>query len=198
MLRGFVEQQDRMVCQDRPRQPEPLPLPTGERGTVLPDRSMQVHRQSHRRQCVEQLLVGGVRLGHAQIRRDVGVEHVRDLRGPEDQRSDVVAGEVIDFDPPHRYSHTFQFTNFDDPPYKVIYELKDIGGQVEFSLIIEDLVPGTKSAKQMVSGAKMITNTLKSIVETGKPSLGVRMLYVLFKLMAPLSPKRTRSENWQE
>ncbi|HNO79238.1 MAG TPA: SRPBCC domain-containing protein [Phycisphaerae bacterium] len=109
-----------------------------------------------------------------------------------------VAGEVIDFDPPHRYSHTFQFTNYDDPPCKVIYELKDIGGQVEFSLIIEDLVEGTKSAKQMVSGAKMITNTLKSIVETGKPSLGVRMLYVLFKLMAPLSPKRTRSENWQE
>ena len=62
--------------------PQPLPLPTGERGTVLPDRSMQVHRQSHRRQCVEQLFVGGVRLGHAQIRGDVGVEHVRDLRGP--------------------------------------------------------------------------------------------------------------------
>ncbi len=109
-----------------------------------------------------------------------------------------VVGEVIDFDPPRLYSHTFQFTNYDDPPCKVIYELKDLGGQVEFSLIIEDLVEGTKSAKQMVSGAKMIANTLKSIVETGKPSFGVRMLYVLFKLMAPLSPKRTLSENWQE
>ncbi|GJM26566.1 MAG: hypothetical protein DHS20C16_29810 [Phycisphaerae bacterium] len=109
-----------------------------------------------------------------------------------------VVGEVVDFDPPHLYSHTFQFTNIDDPPCKVIYELKDLGGQVEFSLIIEDLVEGTKSAKQMVSGAKMITGTLKSIVETGKPSFGVRMLYVLFKLMAPLNPKRTRSEHWQE
>lgn len=118
------------------------------------------------------------------------------MRSPDGKYTGVV-GEVIDFDPPHRYSHTFQFTSMDDPPCKVIYELKEIGGAVEFSLIIADLVEGTKSAKQMVSGAKMITKTLKSIVETGKPTFGVRMLYTMFKLMAPLTPKRCRSEHWQ-
>ena len=39
--------------------------------------------------------------------------------------------------------------------------------------------------------------TLKAIVETGKPSLGVRAMYVAFKLMEPFSPKKTLSTHWQ-
>jgi hypothetical protein len=39
-------------------------------------------------------------------------------------------------------------------------------------------------------------NTVKRLVETGRPSFGVRMLYVLFKVLEPLSPKKTRAENW--
>ncbi|NOX59836.1 MAG: hypothetical protein GXP29_13405 [Planctomycetes bacterium] len=109
-----------------------------------------------------------------------------------------VVGEVLEFDPPHRYSHTFQFTNFDDPPCKVIYELREAGGSVEFSLVIEDLVEGTKSAKQMVKGADFIANALKAIIETGRPPFGTRMLYILFKVMAPLTPKKCLSEHWQE
>lgn len=107
-----------------------------------------------------------------------------------------VIGEVLEFDPPHRYSHTFRFTNYDDPPCKVTYELKPVSGGVEFTLIIDDMPAGTKTAKQMKQGGTMIVNTLKRVVETGKPSVGIRVLYVLFKLMEPLSPKRTRSENW--
>ena len=66
----------------------------------------------------------------------------------------------------------------------------------KFTLIIDDLPVGTKTAKQMVQGGTMITNTLKNVMEMGKPSLGTRMLYVLFKVMGPLSPKICRSENW--
>lgn len=107
-----------------------------------------------------------------------------------------VVGEVIEFDPPRRYSHTFRFTNFNDPPCKVIYDLKEVSGGVEFTLTCDDIPKGTKTAKQMVPGGKLIVNTLKAIVETGKPSLGTRMLFVMFKLMEPFSPKSTRTENW--
>lgn len=106
-------------------------------------------------------------------------------------------GEVLEIDPPHRYSHSFRFTNYDDPPCRVTYELKEVDGGVEFTMILDDLPKGTKTEKQMMQGGTMIVNTLKSIVETGRPSFGIRLLYsVVFPLTEPFSPKVTRSENW--
>ena len=94
------------------------------------------------------------------------------------------------------FSHTFNFTNFDDPPCKVTYELEEVDGAVQFTLTIGDLPVGTKTAKQMVQGGTMIVNTLKAVIETGRPTFGTRMLYVLFKVMAPFSPKQCLSERW--
>jgi uncharacterized protein YndB with AHSA1/START domain len=111
-------------------------------------------------------------------------------------RYTTVVGEVLEWDPPRRYAHTFRFTNYDDPPCRVVYELEKVAGGVNFTLAIEDLPVGTKTAKQMTGGGKLITSTLKAIVETGRPSFGVRMLYRLFKVMEPMTPKRCRSENW--
>jgi uncharacterized protein YndB with AHSA1/START domain len=107
-----------------------------------------------------------------------------------------VVGEVLEFDPPHRYVHTFRFTQFDDPPCTVIHELREVAGGVEYTLTHENLAAGTKTAKQMNQGAGLITRTLKSVVETGRPPLGVRVLYRLFKVLGWLTPARCRSENW--
>ncbi|MCB9849665.1 MAG: SRPBCC domain-containing protein [Phycisphaerales bacterium] len=119
------------------------------------------------------------------------------MTSPDDKYTTVV-GEVLEFDPPHRYAHTFKFTAYDDAPCKVIYDLKEVEGGVEFTLTAEDIPANTKTAKQMVPGGDMICKTLKSVVETGRPTFGIRMLYVLFKLMAPLTPKKCRSENWMD
>ena len=35
----------------------------------------------------------------------------------------MVVGEVLAFEPPHRYAHKFQMTNIDEPPCVVTYEL---------------------------------------------------------------------------
>jgi len=107
-----------------------------------------------------------------------------------------IVGEVLEFDPPHRYVTTFRFTRFDDPPCKIIYELREVAGGTEFVMRLDDLPPGTVTAKQMVQGGTLIIKTLKSLVETGKLPLGTRVLYGLFALMGPLAPKKTRVENW--
>lgn len=107
-----------------------------------------------------------------------------------------VVGEVLEYDPPRRFAHTFKFTNLKDPPCKVIYELRESGGGTEFTLILEDLPLGTKTAKQMQQGATMIQNTLKAVMETGRPSFGTRMLFGIFRLLEPTSPKSMRVENW--
>ncbi len=107
-----------------------------------------------------------------------------------------VIGEVLEFDRPHRYVHTFKFTAHDDPPCTIIYELKEVAEGVEFTLTSKDVPAGTKTAKQMVPGGEMIVKTLKAVVETGKPPFGIRCLYVLFKLLAFTTPKKCLSSNW--
>ena len=108
----------------------------------------------------------------------------------------VVVGEIIEWDPPTNYAHTFKFTNYDDPECIVRYHLIPADGGVDFTLTLENLPEGTKTAKQMTQGGTMIVNTLKAVVETGKPTFGIRMLYVLFKAMTPLTPKKCRVDNW--
>jgi uncharacterized protein YndB with AHSA1/START domain len=107
-----------------------------------------------------------------------------------------IVGEVLELDPPHRYVTTFRFTRFDDPPCKIIYELKAVAGGTEFVMTLEDLPPGTVTSKQMVQGSALILKALKSLVETGKLPMGTRILYMLFAILGPLAPKHTRAENW--
>jgi uncharacterized protein YndB with AHSA1/START domain len=108
-----------------------------------------------------------------------------------------VVGEVLVFEPPRRFSHTMRFTAYDDPPCIVTYQLNEVeAGVVEFTLTCENIPSGTKTAKDMKRGGNMIVKTLKVVVETGRPTLATRLLYVFFGLMEPVMPKRARSENW--
>ena len=117
------------------------------------------------------------------------------MRTP-DGRFTGVVGEILEFEPPRRFAHTFRFTAYDDPPCKVIYDLEEVTDGTRFTLTIEDLPVGTKTAKQMLQGGTMICNTMKNVIESGRPSFGTRSLYLLFKLLQPLTPKKSRSENW--
>jgi len=117
------------------------------------------------------------------------------MRSPDGKYTGVV-GEILEVVPYQKFSHTFRFTNLEDPPSVVTYELEPKGDSVQFTLTVTELPVGTKSAKQMVSGGKLIVNVLKTVIEKGRPSFGTRLLFVLFKVLAPLSPKKCRSENW--
>lgn len=107
-----------------------------------------------------------------------------------------VVGEILEFDPPRRYVHSFRFTNLNDPPCKVVHEVRAVDGGTEYTMTLLELPVGTKTARQMVSGGTFITKTLKAIVERGRPSFGVRFLFGLFKLLEGTNPKVCRSENW--
>ena len=117
------------------------------------------------------------------------------MRTPDGKYTSVV-GEILEVDPPRRLSHTLRFTAYDDPWCRVTYDLRETTEGVEFTLTSEDVLPATKTAKDMTRGGDFIANTLKAIVENGRPPLGTRLLYALFGLLGPLTPKRCRSENW--
>ena len=94
----------------------------------------------------------------------------------------AVTGTVVEIEPPYRYSHTFKFTGFDDPECRVTYELREVDGQTEFTLINENVPAGTKTEKYMTQGGAFITENLKAILETGKPTFGGRFILLMIKL----------------
>ena len=115
------------------------------------------------------------------------------MRTPNGRMTGVV-GEILEVVPLRRFSHTFQFTSMDDPPCRVTYELEEVPEGTRFTLTVSEAQEGSKSLKQMVQGSALICRTLKSVMETGRPSLGVRALFLIMAV-AP-APKRCRSELW--
>ena len=107
-----------------------------------------------------------------------------------------VVGQVLEFNPPHRYSHTFKFTAYDDLPCTVTYELKEVADGVEFSLITTNVPSKTKTEKGMAQGGTFIVNTFKSMVEDGKPSIGSRMMLAMMLVFQPFTPSACKTENW--
>ncbi|MBK9606622.1 MAG: SRPBCC domain-containing protein [Betaproteobacteria bacterium] len=108
----------------------------------------------------------------------------------------LVVGEVLEFDPPHRFVHSHRFTQYDDPVCQVAYELKPVAGGVEVTLRVIGMPAGTPTAKAMQQGGDAILKSLKAIAETGAPPLGTRLMYAAFALLEFVLPKRTRSEHW--
>ena len=108
----------------------------------------------------------------------------------------MVVGEVTDFSPPRRFAHTFRFTQYDDPECEVIYELKQLPAGVECTLTVDRMPVGSRTAKSMQDGGTMIVNTLKAVVETGKPPLKIRLMYWVFGVMEFVLPKKSAANNW--
>lgn len=108
----------------------------------------------------------------------------------------MVVGEVLIFDPPNCYSHTFEMTNLDDGPCVVTYELVPKDGGTEFSLIITDAVEGTKLHREMLGAQNFISTNLKALAETGKPAFSGRMVGLLGPIFAMFAKKQQRIENW--
>jgi len=117
------------------------------------------------------------------------------MRTKNDKYTSVV-GEVLEWDPPHRYSHTFRFTTLDDPACKITYVLEEVEEGTKFTLITEGVAAGTKSEKYMKSGGTFIVNNFKALVETGKATFGGRFALFAMGLFAPFTPKKCKSENW--
>lgn len=118
------------------------------------------------------------------------------MRTPDGKYTSVV-GEILEVDPPRRFSHTMKFTSYDDPYCKVTYDLREVPGGVEFTLTSEGIPANTKTESAMRRGGDFIVATLKAVVETGRPPLGTRLIYAVLGLLTPIiTPARSRSEHW--
>lgn len=107
-----------------------------------------------------------------------------------------VVGEVLEWNPPFVYSHSFKFTNLDDPYCKVTYRLKEVEGGTEFTLINENVPADSKTADYMAQGGTFITETLKEVIENGKPAFKHRFILNMISLTSFMTPAKCKSEHW--
>lgn len=135
----------------------------------------------------------------AQMRRSGTVPGSHFAMETPDGKYTSVIGEVLEWDPPTRFAHTHRFTHLDDPWCKVIYDLEETAEGVQFTLTVDEMPVGTKTAKSMQQGGPMIVKTLKAVVENGKPGLGYRVLLKMFKVLAPvMTPAKCKAEHWRD
>lgn len=108
-----------------------------------------------------------------------------------------VVGEILEYDPPRRFAHTFRFTQYEDAPCKVVYDIEEVEGGVLFRLTVMDVPPDTKTEKSMFAGAKLIVTSLRRIVERGSLAPGLRLAFAAAECLTPVvMPSRCRSEHW--
>ena len=74
-----------------------------------------------------------------------------------DGKFTLVIGEVREFDPPHRFAHTFRFTQYDEPECIVIYELKPVADGIEVTLTVDNVTAGNSHREG--DGARLDDNS---------------------------------------
>ncbi|MGI9202638.1 MAG: SRPBCC domain-containing protein [Woeseiaceae bacterium] len=108
----------------------------------------------------------------------------------------AVVGDILEIEAPYRLVTSFRLTSLDDPASIVTYLLKEKNGGTEFTLVTERIPAGSKSEKSMADGSQFITRNFKAYIETGKVTLGARLMLAMFRLMAPFTPKSMRADKW--
>ena len=113
-----------------------------------------------------------------------------------DEKFTAVVGEILEVDAPRRFVHTTMFTQLEDAPSKVTYELEEKNGGTELIMLLADVPAGSKSEGYMMSGGPFITEILKRVIDTGRPPLKHRLFLVMIGLFGFMTPKVFRTENW--
>lgn len=112
------------------------------------------------------------------------------------RRIAMVVGEVLAFEPPHLYSHTFRMTHIDEGPATVTYRLTPEGDGTLFELIIENAPAGGRLEKEMLGAQSFIGSNIKAMAERGRPALSGRIVGWMSPVMALMAKRSQRIENW--
>jgi uncharacterized protein YndB with AHSA1/START domain len=82
-------------------------------------------------------------------------------------------GSVLEVDPPYRVTMTFHAVWDEevaaDPPVRMTWEIQPAGDMSKLTVITDDLIPGSATARSFEGGVVYIVSGLKTLLETGDP-----------------------------
>jgi uncharacterized protein YndB with AHSA1/START domain len=107
-----------------------------------------------------------------------------------------IFGEVIEAVSPTRFVHTFAFSNLDDAPTLVAWDLEPTGtGGVRVTVTHSRFVGETKTFKSVNTVWPQILGRIKALAEGRNLSVKDRMMFRMMGAMQFMLPKSTLSEN---
>lgn len=107
----------------------------------------------------------------------------------------LVVGTLMEIEPPHRMVHTYRFTDLDESETVVTWQLDAIPAGVRVTVTHSRFTDQNGTHGRVKGGWNWILQTLKSVLETGRAPLKVRVLYGLMGAMSFLQPKKTLTRN---
>lgn len=105
-----------------------------------------------------------------------------------------VVGEVVEIDPPHRFSHTFMFTMRPEEPSLVTWELKEVPDGCELTLVHGGWTDQDATHRSVVKGWNDILTLMKSELETGRIPVRAQFNYAVMGALQFLLPNTTKAE----
>jgi uncharacterized protein YndB with AHSA1/START domain len=111
-----------------------------------------------------------------------------------DKKRVFIVGEVVEVQPPRRFSHTYMFTTDISPPTLVTWELKEESGGTRVTITHSRWTSAHKAPQKVAAGWTEILGLLKVDLETGKLPLKTRIIYRLMGWFMFMMPKTTKRE----
>lgn len=113
-----------------------------------------------------------------------------------DRKHVFIVGEVVEVDPPKKFSHTYEFTTWKGGgPTLVTWELEEEDGGCRVTVTHSGWTPEHgKAAEKSAAGWKEILELLKQELETGEIPLKTRIVYRIMGWFTFMMPKTTRTE----
>jgi uncharacterized protein YndB with AHSA1/START domain len=105
-----------------------------------------------------------------------------------------VVGEVVEVEPPRKFSHTYKFTTWRGPPTLVTWELEEIPGGCRVTLTHSGWTDEHEAPEKSRAGWQEILGLLKAELETGDIPLKTKLLYAVMGRMLFVLPKSTKVE----
>lgn len=112
-----------------------------------------------------------------------------------DRKRVFIVGEVVEVDPPHRFSHTYQMLiNGVEPPTLVTWELKEEKNGTRVTIVHTGWTSAHKAPHKVAAGWTEILGILKAELETGDIPFKTKLMYAMMSAFMFALPKTTTKE----
>ena len=113
-----------------------------------------------------------------------------------DRKRVFIVGEVVEVEPPRRFSHTYLFTMWKSGgPTLVTWELEPAGSGTRVTVTHSGWTGAHEAPEKVAAGWREILALLKSDLETGTIPLKTRVLYRVMGWFSFALPASTKAEN---
>lgn len=93
----------------------------------------------------------------------------------------LAGGEILAVEPPHRFAHTFEAGDLDDPPSRITVTLEPLPDGTRVELLHDRFPAETTTYRRFRRAHPLALSALEAYLETGRLPLRARLYTAIFK-----------------